>query len=464
MDLKNYAKEDKKLKEETKKLSVKEGMNYSVMDGAGLRYITPYALSIGANNTQIGLLTSIPSLLGNLSQLLTPKAIEKTSRKKIILTGVLLQAIMWIPIIILGYLFFYKNIPAGLSATLMIVFFTLLTLFGSFLSPAWNSMMKDVVGKKTGKYFGNRNKILGIITLAVMLICGFILNYFKKIDLLFFGFAIIFGIALISRLVSWKLLKKHYDPKFKFQDKDYFNFKQFIKRIPKSNFGKFAVFVSLIMFGTYIASPFFSVYLLKNLQLDYATWIFITISNPLSTLIFMPMWGKFADRFGNLKVLKWTGALISLIPIAYFFTMFIPLEDKMLLIPYLFVIEFFSGFIWSGFNLSAVNFIYDAVTRQKLALCVAYYNIFNGLGVFIGATLGGLISSINFNFLGVNSILFIFLLSAFARFMVYIFMIPKINEVRNCEEYKKGEFRNEIKGMFVPIYNRLGIKPFDRNL
>lgn len=52
------------------------------MDGAGSRYITPYALAIGANNTQIGLLTSIPSLLGNLSQLFTSKIIEKTSRKK----------------------------------------------------------------------------------------------------------------------------------------------------------------------------------------------------------------------------------------------------------------------------------------------------------------------------------------------------------------------------------------------
>lgn len=460
MELKNSEKNDKKLKEETKKLSVKDGVCYSAMDGAGLRYITPYALAIGANNAQIGFLSSVPTLLGSLSQLLTPKAIEKTSRKKIILTGVLLQAIMWIPILVLGYFYFYKNISANLSATLMIIFFTLLTLFGSFLSPAWNSMMKDVVGKETGKYFGNRNKILGITTLIVMLICGFILNYFKRLDLLFFGFAIIFVVAFISRLFSWSFLKKHYDPQFKFKDKNYFNFKQFIKRIPQSNFGKFAVFISLIIFATYIASPFFSVYLLKNLQLDYATWILITISNPLSTLIFMPMWGRFADRFGNIKVLKWTGALISLIPIAYFFTMFMPLGNKLLLIPYLFAIEFFSGFIWAGFNLSAVNFMYDAVSRQKLALCVAYYNIFNGFGVFIGATLGGLISSAGFNFFGISAILFVFLLSAFARIIVYIFMIPKIKEVRNVEKYKKGEFKNEVKSMFVPLYNRLGVKPF----
>jgi len=63
------------LKEKTKKMSIREGIASSVMDGSGGRYITPYALAIGASNAQIGLLTSIPSLLGNLSQLFTAKAI-----------------------------------------------------------------------------------------------------------------------------------------------------------------------------------------------------------------------------------------------------------------------------------------------------------------------------------------------------------------------------------------------------
>jgi len=89
---------EEELKEKTKKLSVKDGSAYSVMDGFGLRYITPYALSLGASNAQIGLLTSIPNLIGNFSQIFTSKVMEKYSRKKIILFGVVLQALMWIPL------------------------------------------------------------------------------------------------------------------------------------------------------------------------------------------------------------------------------------------------------------------------------------------------------------------------------------------------------------------------------
>ena len=112
---------DRKLKEATKKLSVKEGIASGIMDGAGVKYITPYALAIGANNAQIGFLTSIPTLLGTFSQLFTHNAMEKFSRKKVMVLGVFLQALMFLPLIFLGYLFFYGGIDHGFSATLTIV-------------------------------------------------------------------------------------------------------------------------------------------------------------------------------------------------------------------------------------------------------------------------------------------------------------------------------------------------------
>lgn len=441
---------EKELKEKTKELSIREGASYKVMDGAGLRYITPYALSIGANNAQIGFLTSIPLLLGNFSQLLTSKIIGKYSRKKIMLTGVFLQALMWIPILFVGYLFFYKGIDHGFSANLLIVFYTLLILFGAFVSPVWNSLMKDVVGKRVGAYFGHRNKILEISVLVVMLISGLILNYFKKTNL-FLGFLILFGAACVARLVSAYFLKKHYEPKLKLEKGYYFKFTDFIKKIPKSNFGKFALFIALIAFGATIASPFFAVYMLKDLNFSYITYTIIIVCYSLSYLVFMPLWGKFADRFGSLKVLRWTGAMIFLIPLLWFLTIFFVKINIALVIGYLIGLEIFAGFVWAGFNLSIINFIYDAVSNQKIALCVAYFNIMHGVGVFIGASLGGIISSFNFTIFGISSILFVFLLSGAVRFFIYIIMISKIKEVRRVEEYKDGEFGEEMKKGLLPI-------------
>lgn len=450
------------LKEKTKKISVREGVASSVMSGSGGSYITPYALALGASNTQIGLLTSIPSLLGNLSQLFTAKAIEKYSRRKVIVVSAFLQALMWIPMLAVGYFFFYKNSNPTISATLLIAFYTLFTLFGAFLSPAWNSLMKDVVDKDEGTYFGKRNRINGAISLGVMLICGFLLNYLTGINL-FLGFAILFGIAILSKFVSVFLLRRHYDPPLNLEKGYYFSFWQFIKKIPQSNFGKFAVFVSLITLATNIASPFFTVYMLKDLHFSYTVWTLIVISGSLSSLLFMPLWGKFADKFGNLKVIRMTGALVFLVPIAWILVPLFMAISPTAAIIYLLIEEFLNNFIWAGFNLSAVNFIYDAVTRQRLALCVAYYNILNGIGVFIGASLGGLVSSFNFNFFGFTPILFIFLVSGIARFLVYIFMMPMIKEVREVEKYEKGEIKiglkKELGKILLPIHNRFTLVP-----
>jgi len=442
---------ESELREKTKKLSVREAVTASVMDGSGSRYITPYALALGANNTQISLLTSIPSLLGNLLQLLTSKAIEKYSRKKIIAIAVFLQALMWLPMIGVGYFFFYKQLDNGISPSLMIVFYVLFIIFGAFLSPAWNSLMKDVVGKETAGYFGRRNRIAGAVSLGVMLVSGFVLNYFQGISNVFIGFLILFGVAFASRIASGFLITKHYDPELKLEKGYYFSFWQFIKKTPQSNFAKFSIFISLIMLATSIASPFFSVYMLRDLKFNYGIWTLISISGSVSALLFMPLWGKFADRFGNMKVLRLTGAFVPLVPLLWLPTAFLAKISLVSVVVYIFIEEFISNLIWAGFNLCYVNFIYDAVTRQRLALCIAYFNILNGIGVFIGATLGGLLASSNLNFFGLNILLLVFLISGVVRFIVYIIMMPMIKEVREVQKYEKGEIRKEITKVFTPF-------------
>ena len=85
-----------------KKISIKEGSAYGVSEGFGLKYITPYALSLGATNTHIGFLTSFPSILGNLSKLYTINLMWKLSRRKIAYYVDLFQAIMWLSIILIA--------------------------------------------------------------------------------------------------------------------------------------------------------------------------------------------------------------------------------------------------------------------------------------------------------------------------------------------------------------------------
>lgn len=422
--------DEEKLKEKAREISIKEGSAYSISEGVGIRYITPYALALGASNIIIALLSSLPSLFGNLSQLLTPKFMEKTSRKKIAFSGAFLQALMWLPMIFLGVLFFVFKIKVALA---LVFVYTLLVLFGSFYGPAWNSWMKELVSEKTGKFFGKRNLICGAVALASMFIAGFILDYFKKINILF-GFALIFGIAFVARLTSALLFTKKYEPKLKLEKGYYFTFFQFLKKMHGNNFGRFVIFVALMQLATAIASPFFAVYMLKELKFSYLFYTLVIMSSSLATLLFMPFWGNFVDKYGNLKALRICGSFIPLIPLLWFSSFLF--HKNIVLLSYLIFVELSSGILWGGFNLAAGNFIFDAVTKQRMALCVAYYNILAGAGVFIGAQIGGFLSISGIILLN-SAFLFIFLLSSVIRFVVFLLMVRKINEVRVVKRFDK---------------------------
>ena len=48
-----------------------------------------------------------------------------------------------------------------------------------------------------------------------------------------------------------------------------------------------------------------------------------------------------------------------------------------------------SGFAWAGFNLCASNYILDAISPEKRARCIAYFNVLNGVALCAGSFLGG---------------------------------------------------------------------------
>jgi len=441
------------------KISIKEGSFAGIMDGFGSRYITPYALALGASNFIIALISTLPNLIGNLTQLHILTLMKKKSRKKIVFRTVLTQALLWIPIILVGILYFLKEESRPFIPFFLLVAYSLMVIAGTSCSPAWNSWMKDIILSGNGKYFGKRNRIVNIVAIVSMLIAGLILTFFTKEKVLI-GFFIIFSIAFLGRIISAYFLTRQYEPSFSLVPSAYFSLKSFIKKIPNSNFGKFVIFVSAITLATAVAGPFFVVYMLKDLGLTYFQFTLVTISSVITTILSLPSWGKFADKFGNLKVLKVNGLLISLIPFMWVFTLFIKDLGIFPLLSFLILLEFFSGFVWAGFNLSAGMFIYDAVTREKMAFCVAYFNIINSFGTFIGALIGGFLSSFHISPLGFNSLVFLFIISGALRLLFTLFLRGSIKEVRTVPDFSvKKYIRQKIKNSGIVMWRYIGFKP-----
>lgn len=437
-------KKEEQLKEKAKKLSIKEGSAYSVMDGFGYRYITPFAVALQASNFIIGLIATLPGLIGSFAQLTTTSLMKKYSRKKIAVFFTFLQASLWIPLIIVGLLFMHGTLSAKAAPILLLIIFSFLAIAGAIIGPAWNSWMQSLVDKDRGVYFAKRARINGVIGLISMIIAGLILHFTKNINL-FIGFTIIFGAAFIGRLVSSYLFTKKYEPKFKYEEKSYFSFPQFVEKIFFNNFGHFTIFISLTTFAVAIASPFFAVYMLKDLQFSYFSFTLVSLASAASTLFFLPLLGKAIDKYGSVKIMKVSGLFIPLVPILWIAPEVIPGQ---FIIAYLILIEIIAGIIWAGMNLAAGNFIFDAVTPQKISLCVAYFNILNALGAVAGAAIGGYLSS-RLNLFSLKPVILVFILSALARFLVFILIANKIKEVRPVKKLRIKQIPRKMSRALV---------------
>ncbi|MEI6058552.1 MAG: MFS transporter [archaeon] len=443
--------DEEKLKEKARKTSIKEGCAYCVSDGFGFRNVTPYALAIGADNAVIGLLSSVPSLIANLSQLFTAKLMKRYTRKQIVVFSVFLQALMWLFLLIPGILFFGFAINSEVSSISLVFIYTLLVLSGAIAGPPWQSWMKDITPKRNGNYFGRRNRICGFVSLAMMLVAGFILDYFKQTKI-FLAFVILFFVSFVFRSIGGLLFVTQYEPKFKYEASTHFSFLQFLKKMPSNNFGRFVMFISFISLATAIASPFFAVYMLKERGFSYVSYMIIALASTLTGLVSMTLWGNFADKYGNLKLMKICGTFVFIMPFAYLSTMFISSNTTAIIA--IFCIEAFSGFVWGGFNLASGNFIYDAVTDQRLPICASYFNIINGFGAFVGATVGGLLGTIAFDLPKVvflSSLAVVFVLSGFLRLGVYLFMIPKLKEVRDVDHFDTKKHIKEKLSILNPM-------------
>jgi MFS family permease len=141
----------------------------------------------------------------------------------------------------------------------------------------------------------------------------------------------------------------------------------------------------------------------------------------------MTFWGKIGDRYGNRQLLKIGMFMIPLIPIQWIF-----FKSPLALI---FTGQLLSGLGWAAFNLGLSNYIYDAVTPERRGFCVAYFNVINGVGVFVGAMLGGLIAQY-VQITWMNTFFLIFIISAIFRGLPYL-MLLKIEEVRAVSKQKE---------------------------
>ncbi|HKQ30561.1 MAG TPA: MFS transporter, partial [Burkholderiales bacterium] len=356
--------------------SVRDGMAWSVMFGAGESYLQAFAVFLKASTTQVALLAALPSFLGSLSQLFSAwVAGHSTRRKPLILGSALLQAMMWIPLAALAFM------PSEHTITLLIVAVALYYVAGQFASPLWSSLISDLVPERwRGRFFGSRTRLMSMTTFLSMGAAGILLEFCEQRAFAQWGFALLFAVALLARLYSIMELSMMHEPPRRLAPLTLPPLKGLYRRIAGSNFSRFILFVGFLNFSVAIASPFFTLYMLRDLGFSYLELTAVNAFYVLVQFSALKMWGRLSDIFGNRLILHITSMMFPVLPILW------------LLLPNFWCIlgiQMISGLCWAGFSLASGNFLYDVTTPEKRAAYSAIHQTLSNSAIFCGALIGG---------------------------------------------------------------------------
>jgi MFS family permease len=398
--------------------SWKEGVAAQVSISAFDYFLIPFAIFLGATTQQIGLLAAVPSFVSSFSLLFAVRAVNFAgTRHNLLSYGSALQAVLLIPVVFLPFVPLSTQAKMGLLIFLVSVF----RMLGSLIGPAWGSLMSEYLpeGQRV-QYLGWRSRMVAISGIVSTAVWGTLLHFLHTLSQAM-GFVAIFACVVLTRFISFSLMARMIDLPLKRNGAGVpFTFGGFRERLRVSNFAKFVYFVTTMTFSTQLAGPYFSVYMLKDLQFDYLSYTAVQLASVLSSLVAFPIWGRNADIVGNARILKSTSILVPLLPVLW---MFARTPASLVLI------ELFSGFVWSGFFLCTSNFIYDAVAPERRVRYLGYFNLINGGAAFAGASLGGYLATALPPLMG-HSLLTLFLLSSVLRFSASLFLSHKFQEVR----------------------------------
>ncbi len=399
----------------------------SINQNIAEKFLVPFALVLQASSFAIGLLSTLPQLLGACTQIYAVKVLHTyPSRKELIVRLMFQQALTWFPLFLIPLLYPQYGI------FVLIASYCLFYMIGGFFTPAWSNWISTIVPEQArGRFYGRKNQTAGRFGFLAAIIGGYFLSLIGNVNI-WLAYGILFAVACLSKaMAAWQIVTMQEEEKTKQMSAPQgVTFQDFLRHIDETSFGKYVLYMCCMSFAVNIAGPFFTPYMLHSVELgglgfSYLQFTIINAVSACAGFLVFRHWGTIADRFGNKRVLVLTGFLVPFVPLLWLFSSNFY---------YLSGIEFFSGIVWAGFNLTTANYVFDLVGSKNRMAYNAYYAGLTTCAVFIGALVGSGLHIVA-TWIGMHDITFLFSVSFLLRFAVVLFFLTTVREMRDVEGY-----------------------------
>lgn len=337
---------------------VNAGLKKVVTDGlaaeamatlTGGAFLVALALKFGASNFQIGLMAAMPTL-ANVFQVVAIYLVYMFANRRAV--TVYSSFLARLPLLLVcGLPFLFE---ASTSLNLLITFLFFHYFFGAISGCSWTSWMKDLVPEeRLGTYFSGRSRLIQILNVVLSLVTAFALDFVrtKHPEWEMNSYSLMFMMGGLFGIAGVFVLSKVPEPKMQAVKSNLF--KLFKTPFLNKNYKNLMIFNSCWAFAVNLAAPFFSVYLLKMLNMPLSYVVGFSILSQVSNILFIRIWGKYSDKYSNKTILRICAPIYLCCILAWTFTT-MPTPHAFT-IPLLALIYIFNGISVAGINLSLTN-------------------------------------------------------------------------------------------------------------
>lgn len=372
------------------------GMRWIIWDGVlafsmsalnGGVFVTGLALMMGASQSLVGFLGSLPRFAA-LMQPVGSYFVERLGARKAISVWVFGPArLVWLAVVALPLLGYHGGHSVrGLQVLTVVV--TVSWVLAGFASVSWLAWMADLVPERIrGEYFGRRSMISGGVSAVVGLLAGRLVDNWKAEyganDP--GGLIVTLAVGLACGLASWYTLMKCPEgpitrPEPGSEAGSYLGHMR--ETLADPNFRAFLKFSMLVSLGTWVASPYFNVYMIKVMGLPYSLMVLFAAVSSLGSLLTVRLWGKLADHFGARPVMSACLTGIAGAPVLWLLSAggnWWPILIAFAL----------GGAAWSGYSLAQMNLLFKITPDERKSVYIGVFYALDALPTLVAPLIGG---------------------------------------------------------------------------
>lgn len=429
--------------------SVIDGAAFGGMVGIGETYLPAFALAVGLGETAAGMVGSVPLVAGGFMQLASPMAVRLLrSHRRWVVTCAVIQALSFVPLIMAA-------VAGKISTTPLLLVAAVYWGAGLATGPAWNTWIGTIVPRSIrSRFFTNRTRISHIGVFAGFLIGGMLLHFAAAHDQSLNAFALLFGIAGCSRLLSAWMLQLQSEPVPLPVNMRQIPWKRVFHHLHASSGGRLLVYLVFVQAAAQTAGPFFTPFMLKKLEFGYGELVALFSVAFFAKVVSLPAWGRVAKTIGARQLL-WIGG-IGIVPISGGWIISQHFA-------WLSFVQIAGGVFWAAYELAFFLLFFESIAEEERTSVLTIYNLLNTTAWVGGSLIGGaILLSFEATFGGY---LVIFGLSSVGRFAALLLLarVPRLIVDSDEVAVRTVAVRPGAASLDAPVLPSLPDQLHDRN-